>query len=450
MKRTCVAIFLILVFMLTGAMPVFAAPKDPVTMSRAALLMDAKTGKVLYEKNGTAQIPPASLTKIVTCIIVLEELDMDHKVTIPAKATGFQGNNIALAEGEVLTVEQLINATMIYSANDAAVALAIEVSGSEAEFVKKMNEKVKSWGASHTNFLNCNGFTESTEHTSTAEDLAIITEEALKNETFRQLTAKKSYTVPATNKSDERKLTSTNRLLFDEETKIVVDGKERTPKYKGAFGIKTGMMLSSGYCFIAGAKRKDTELIAIVLKDEKEIDRFTDAVTLLDFGFKNYHTYEVIAPGADTGKVKVKNGSQTRVKTQVPHGAYVTLPKEGLESLAGNKVILKDNIKAPIKKGTKVGVVELYEGDQKVGTADVTITRTVKKGGPWTAIYISDFTAYTVFGLIVFIIIAFIFLILRKRKLVRIREEQRRRRREEKARQIAAIREEKRRRGWPY
>lgn len=450
MRKIFVAIFLSVILMLTGVAPVFAVDKDPVTKSQAALLLDSKTGKVLFEKNSTKQIPPASLTKIVTCIIVLEELEMDRKVTIPAEATGFEGNNIELVEGEILTVEQLINATMVYSANDAAVALAIEVAGSEAEFVKMMNKKVKGWGAEHTNFLNCNGFTESTKHTSTAADFAIITEEALKNETFRQLVGKKSYTVPATNKSKERKLTSTNRFLYDEKSKIVVNGKERTPKYEGAFGIKTGMMLSSGYCLIAGAKREDTELIAIVLKDKEEIDRFTDAITLMDYGFKNYYTCELMAPGAETGKVKVKYGSKTRVKTQVEHGAYVTLPKEGLESLADSKIILDKDVEAPIKKGTKVGVVEIYEGEEKVGMADIIITQSVEKGGPWTAIYISDLTAYSVFGFIAFLIVAYILLKIRKRRLMRIREEQRLKRRRRKAMEIAAMREEKRRRNWPY
>ncbi len=450
MRKIFVAILLTVILLIAGAAPVFAVDKDPVIMGEAALLLDAKTGKILFEKNSTKQIPPASLTKIVTCILVLENLEMDQKVTIPAEATGFQGNNINLVEGEVLTVEQLINATMVYSANDAAVALAIEVSGSEAEFVKLMNQRVKSWGATHTNFLNSNGFTESTKHTSTAQDLAIITEEALKNKTFRELVGKESYTLPATNKSGERKLTSTNRLLFDEKSKIVVNGKERTPKYEGAFGIKTGMMLSSGYCLIGGAKRDDTEIIAIVLRDKKEIDRFTDAITLMDFGFKNYHTYEIMAPGTETGKVKVKYGSKTRVKTKVENGAYVTLPTEGLDSLADSKIVLQKDIKAPIKKGTKVGVVEIYEGEEKVDTADITITETVKKGGPWTAIYISDLTVYLVFAFIGLLILSLILLKIRKRKLMKKREAQRLRKRQQKAREIAAMREEKRRRDWPY
>ncbi len=170
----------------------------------------------------------------------------------------------------------------------------------------------------------------------------------------------------------------------------------------------------------------------------------------MDFGFKNYHTYEIMAPGTETGKVKVKYGSKTRVKTKVENGAYVTLPTEGLDSLADSKIVMQKDIKAPIKKGTKVGVVEIYEGEEKVDTADITITETVKKGGPWTAIYISDLTAYLVFAFIGLLILSLILLKIRKRKLMKKREAQRLRKRQQKAREIAAMREEKRRRDWPY
>ncbi|MEG0157481.1 MAG: D-alanyl-D-alanine carboxypeptidase family protein, partial [Anaerovoracaceae bacterium] len=428
MRGKLICLMLALLFLFgAGTTSVFAVAKDPVTSCGAALIIDNKTGEVLYQKNSEAQMTPASLTKIMTCILVLEALDMDKKVTITKEATGFQGNQMELKEGEVLTVEQLVNSLMVYSANDAAVALAIEVAGSEAEFVSLMNQRAEKIGATHTRFLNPNGFTESLEHTTTASDMMLITREALKNETFRKIVSQPGYTVPKTNLSEERVFVSTNRLLFDEETPIVVDGKSRTPKYEGAFGVKTGMMLSSGYCLIAGAKREDTELLAVVLNTKEETDRFVDAISLLDFGFKNFYTYELMAPGADGGKVKVKYGHKTRVKTIVANGAYETLPAEGLTSLASSKIVLDKGVKAPIEKGTKVGVVEIYEGDEKVGEADVVITQDVKKGGPWAALYISDLAFYTVAGVILLLILTILFLRARKKKLERIREEKRRR-----------------------
>jgi D-alanyl-D-alanine carboxypeptidase len=209
-------------------------------------------------------------------------------------------------------------------------------------------------------------------------------------------------------------------------------------------------MALSGECFVGMAKRNGMTLVGITLGCETEEARFTDVAALFDYGFDNYKSFKVLKENETTGTVKVKYGHHTFVETKVPSGAYITMPKSGDESLATTEVKLKDHVEAPIKKGTKVGIVTIYENGKKSGTADVVIAETVKKGGPWAALYISDM-AFAIAAAIIILIIAFIIIIKTKKRNARKRRElERKRQREARARQIAAERMDKERRGWPY
>ncbi|MEA4923182.1 MAG: D-alanyl-D-alanine carboxypeptidase family protein [Eubacteriaceae bacterium] len=452
MKKKSISILIILmVLLVVQAVPVFAAEDDPPkTDCGAALLMDAKTGEVLYESNSTKAMQPASLTKMMTALLVVENLDMNDTVTVPKEAVGITGNNIGLKEGEVFTVEQLLNALMIYSANDAAVALGIKVSGNIDSFLALMNEKAAKLGMNDTHYISPNGLVESTSHITTAKDISIIAREVLRSKTLSKIVCKTKYTIPQTNMSKERKLKSTNKLLYDTKHKIQVNGQTRTPKYEGAEGIKTGFMNASGYCLAAAVERDGTQFIAVVMDAGTDLARYSNAISMLDYGFDNYYTYKLMDKGAECGRVKVKYGHNTFVQTEAAGGAYATLPKQASKDVAESKVSLDSNVKAPIKKGTKVGVVNIYENGEKTGTADIVITKTVKKGGPWSAWYISDIAFIIICAVVLLLIILLIMRGTGRKKRKRKQEFEKRKAREHRAREIAAERADKQRREWPY
>lgn len=441
-KKLIAVLMAIMMFVCFNASVLAADNADegdlPQPQGEAALLIDADSGKIMYEKNSEQEMYPASLTKMMTCILALEKLDLDQKITIPAEAVFPTGNNVRLKEGEVLTVRQLLNALMVYSANDAALALAIEMSGSIEDFAKEMNKKAKEIGCTHTNYINPNGFTNDPVHHTTARDLAKIAQYGLEKKEFRKIVKKTQYTVPADNKNPARTVKSTNLLLRDGAL-----------HYDGTIGVKTGFMALSGYCFVGACEKNGLTMIGVSLNSGNK-QRFADVAEMFDYGVANYKSHELIAKNAGTGKIKVKYGHNTSVDTIAPKGAYVTLPKNADESIADTKIIIKDHVEAPIKKGTKVGTVEIYEDGKKTGESDVVISRSVKKGGPWTALYISDMTFYMAAAAVLILIVLLIIFRVKVRKARKRREIERRRARERKAMQIAMEREDKKRRGWPY
>lgn len=420
------------------AMVSAASGDDPDVKAAAALLIDADSGKVLYEKNSKSEMYPASLTKMMTCILTLENLDLDKEVTIPAEAVFPTGNNINLKEGEKITVKDLVNALMVYSANDAALALAIEVAGSVEEFAKMMNEKAKEIGCTHTNYINPNGFTNDAIHHTTARDLAKIAKYGMEKKEFRKIVGQKKYTVPADNMNKARTVKTTNLLLADGQY-----------HYEGVKGVKTGFMALSGYCFVGAADKDGLNMIGVSL-NSGENQRFVDVANMFDWGAENYKSYELMPKNESCGTIKVKYGHNTFVDTVVPEGAYVTMPKNGDEELADSKTVMKDHVEAPIKKGTKVGVVKIYEDGKKVGESDIVISKTVSKGGPWAALYISDMAFYIAVGVLLLIIVVIMILRARKKRALRRRQEMIRRQRERRAMEIAAERADKERRGWPF
>lgn len=455
MKRL-VLIIIILALSFTQTVPVFAIDEEPETASRAAILMDAKTGEIIYEKNADRVMEPASITKVMTCMLAIENLDPDHKVTI-SRDMDLLGHVMSLKKGEQLTVRQLLYSMMVWSANDAAVVLAEEVSGSVEEFAELSTKRAHELGAENTFYKNPNGLNDVTGHVTTAEDLALICRWAMENRTFREIVSTVRYKVPATEVSEERKFKSTNRLLYDEKNEINVNGRERFPKYKGALGIKTGQTGTAGYCLAGCAKRKGTEYIAVILFAPDDLSRFSDCIELLDFGFDNYHTYRAYKPGEPAGRVKIKNGSKLKVDAEVKDGAYATLSNEGSDSLVSEKIVMRDDLKAPVKKGTRAGTVKLYVDDIKVGEAELVVSESVKKGGPWTAIGISDLAAFIILILLIILFIALLIILIRRanrkkaEKARKRREEEAKKRKEDEAkRRMAEEAENRRRREWPY
>ncbi len=428
-----IAIIIISVLVLINAAPIvsYGATEPPAILAETAVLIDAKTGQVLYDKLMNEQREPASTTKVITALLALENLELNKLVTIDAETPFTEGSRIYLLEGENVTVEQLLYALLLESANDAAVALGKEISGTVPAFAELMNQKAAELGAKNTHFVNPNGLHEE-GHLTTAYDLAMIAREAMKNETFRELVTTYRYIIPATNKQDTRYLYNTNRLIYDERTKVPVNGGQRAAKYEGATGIKTGYTSHAGGCLIAGAKRGDTELICVVLKST-DAGRFGDSIALLDYGFENYKSVKAMDGGTILGEIQVKRGAVKKVEVVAQEDAYTTLPMEASDALVNTKIILDDKVRAPITKGQKVGVVEIYAGDQLVGTVDAITASDIPEGGLLSIIGLSDETAKVVerilASVLILIVLLFAAYVVLKRRQIR----RRRQRRQERA-----------------
>ncbi len=449
-KHSIGIVLLALIFLVSSVHGTFALEEKPEIKSEAAILMDARSGDILFEKNIDQPLHPASLTKILTAIIVLEQLEVDQVITVDAQAAQVGGATMNLKAGEQVSVEQLLHGMLICSANDAAAALALEISGSIEEFSLLMNEKALELGAENTHFVSPNGLTDNPAHQTTAKDMVLITRAAMEYDIFADIVKKESYEMGPTNLSEARVCESTNKLLYDEKTKVEVNGKKRSVKYKHAIGVKTGTTDLAGYCLAAAATKEETTLIAICLKAEEDEQRYQDSLRLLEYGFNNFHSVNIMEEGESCGQIKVKYGHQTKANTAVSTDIIVTLPREGLETVTEKKIILDDKVEAPVKKGTKVGVVEVYEGDEKIRTVDVVLDETVEKGGPWARFYISDLMAQVIAIALGLLLALFLTI-----KAVKARNRRKRalllqRQREKKKERLQQEQEYKRRRNWPY
>ena len=230
----------------------------------SAILIDGDTGQILYDKNPHKKLQPASTTKIMTGILAIEKGNMNDIATVDEEVVHLtDGSHIALEPGEQLKFEDLLNALLIESANDSALAIAKHISGSIDEFVKLMNDKAKEVGALNTNFVNPNGLTDE-NHLTTAYDLSMMAKYAMENDTFKQIVKNYTCTIPKTNKKDEiRYLKSSNKLLYSTK-KIDVNGKIVPIKYEGITGVKTGYTVAAQNCLVASAERENRKLIAVV------------------------------------------------------------------------------------------------------------------------------------------------------------------------------------------
>ena len=429
------------------------AAAAPEIIAEAGILIDGTTGQILYTKNENATLEPASTTKMITCLLAIENLEMDNVVTIDDETPFTEGSRIYLLEDEQITVENLLYALMLESANDAAVALAKEISGSTEAFAVKMNERAKELGATSTNFVNPNGL-HTEGHLSTVHDLAMIAKGCMENETFRTLCSTYYHYIPATNKQDERHMYNTNRLLYDEKTLVPVNGVSVPAKYEGAVGIKTGYTSHAGGCLVAGAERDGTFLIAVVMKST-DAGRFGDSIALFDYGFASYHTVKAADITDDMGRASVKRGAVADVGLELAESAYVTLPIEASSSVLSTKLVLEDERTAPIKKGDELGRLEIYEGESNLlTTVSVLAKEEVGEGTLLSVFGIENHTAYIIYivaGVIVTLMLALtIAYIVLKRRQIRRRRERRAKRAMEIAKQRLEREKDITKRDWRF
>ena len=329
---------------------------------KSAILMEAETGAVLYEQNADEALPPASVTKIMTLLLVMEAVDsgkvsLDDMVTASAYATSMGGSQIYLKEGEQMSLRDMLKSVIIASANDCAVALAEHIAGSEEIFVARMNEKANELGMKNTNFENTNGLDDTAQnHVTSARDIAIMSRELIKHKTVLEYSSMWMDTV----RNGEFGLTNTNRLIRF---------------YKGATGLKTGSTAKAGFCISATAERDGLSLIAVIMASPSRDERNDAAKTLLDWGFANHAMYKGKPNLSET--VRVVGGCSDSVKISAEEFASVVA--KGTENNIEIKIELPESVAAPIRAGDKIGCVKYIQNGKTIGETDICSKESVEK-----------------------------------------------------------------------
>lgn len=337
--------------------PVTADNLKDVT-AYAAILIDARTGRILYEKNPDQKLMPASTTKMMTCILGLENAADDDIVSVDKRAVGEDGSAIYLNEGDQIKMSELLQATMLASGNDGAAAVGYYIGqGSMEKFVEMMNDKAKSIGAVNTHFNNPHGLTDPNHYT-TARDLAKIAAYCYKNPKFRKIVSTKEQQISWVSPADRKDIYgSTNRLLWN---------------YDDVTGIKTGYTDAAGGCLVASAEKNGSSLIAVVLKTSDSRARFTESRALLDFGFKQIASQQTVDTDKLTDTVYVHNGTVSEITVKpVQDFTYPVMKHEKAEDFTYKLNLTKNHIEAPCPAGTKVGTVDLIYHDTVIGSIDM-------------------------------------------------------------------------------
>lgn len=339
---------------------------DFTVNANAAFLMEANTGEILFMQNENDTASPASVTKIMTLLLVCEAIDdgritPDDKISVSAHAASMGGSQVFLKEGELMTVEELLKCTVIASANDAAVALAEHVYGSEENFVNEMNKKAKELKMENTNFENVTGLDDTTEnHYTSAKDIAIMSRELILHDTILKYSSLWQDTI----RNGEFTLTNTNRLVR---------------YYDGCNGLKTGSTDKAGYCISATAKRDGMQLIAVIMGAETRDARNAAARNLLDYGFANFAVYKDSA--RELEKIRILGGKEHSA-TLYTEDFCVLIPKGALKKVEAFYEI-PDTHEAPCRAGDSVGKITYKIDGEVIGTSDIKIKESVDKLSFW-------------------------------------------------------------------
>lgn len=346
MKKLCCMLFAC-ILLCTCVLPAFAEESLPAMQveikAKAGLLMDASTGKVLMAQNAHEKLYPASVTKIMTLLLVTEAIDsgkisITDTVTASREACSKGGSQIWLEEGEQMTVDELLKAAAVASANDACEALGEYVAGSSTAFVKMMNERAKELGMNDTNFENCTGLDDTAEnHKTSAYDIALMSRELLKHQRITNYTTIWMDSL----RGGETELVNTNKLVRF---------------YEGATGLKTGTTSKAGCCVSASAKRDGLHLIAVVLGSDTSDDRFSSARAMLDWGFANYERAELSIDAARIPAVGVLGGITDSVQPVTPDAQQILLEK-GRAGEITQEIDLAAEVEAPVEAGQTLGRV---------------------------------------------------------------------------------------------
>lgn len=348
-------------FRLLGIMLAFAAvfnynigvSKAEVSVSaKSAILLEATTGRVLYEKNAFQKMPMASTTKIMTAIVAIENCDVEETVIVGQNASGIEGSSIWLSVGEKMSLSDMLFGLMLASGNDAAIAIAEHVGGSLEEFVKMMNQKAADIGAYNTNFMNPNGL-PADNHYTTAYDLALISAYAMSMPYFCEIVKTQYKTIPWEGHEWDRVVKNKNKILWN---------------YEGGNGVKTGYTKAAGRCLSAAANRDGMQLVTVVLSAP---DMFNDCMSMMDFGFNNYENRCIIEAGEFVGDVEVEKGVEESFKVNTAKDIYYPMTDSEFDRLE-KRVYIENLLPAPITKGQEVGYIDIWLDENKIHSEKLT------------------------------------------------------------------------------
>lgn len=331
--------------------------------AKSAILMEPYTGEILYEQNSDEKLPPASITKIMSLLLVMEAIDsgsmsLEDIITASEHACSMGGSQIWLEPGEAMTVDELLKAAVIASANDATVALGEAIAGSEEGFVAIMNERASQLGMTNTTFINCTGL-DAEGHITTAHDVAIMSSELIKHQLIKDYSTVWMDSL----RDGKSELVNTNKLVRF---------------YQGTTGLKTGTTSGAGYCLSATAQRDGFELIAVIMGGDTSNDRFNGAKKLLDYGFANY-SFTTVSPEIDKDLcIPVEKGTAPTVSVKPGEDLGVLLKKTDAANIE-RTAVLPEKLRAPVKKGDIIGSVDIYVNGTQIGSIDITAAENVDK-----------------------------------------------------------------------
>ena len=358
-------VFMLVIFM---SFPAFIKA-DNLTLapnSKSAIMLEVSTGEILFEKNSHERLHPASMTKMMSLLLIMESIEkniikLDDMVTVSSNASGMGGSQILLETNEQMSVDDLIKGVTIASGNDAVVALAERIAGTEEEFVNMMNNKVKELGLNDTNFKNSHGL-DAANHYSSAYDMSIIAKELVKHEKILEYS--RIYEMYLRENTDRKIwLVNTNKLVRF---------------YNGVDGLKTGYTKEAGYCLTATAKKNDMRIITVVMGEPDSSTRNSEVTGMLDYAFRQYEIEKLLSKESIIGETLVEKGTNKYVKL-VPTSDVTVLNKKINGKKNATYEVEVDNIIAPVTKGSIVGKLHIKEDDNLTRTIDITVSEDVKK-----------------------------------------------------------------------
>lgn len=358
-----IMLFILLLF------PIFVKAEDLTPNAESGILIEYSTGKILYSKKIDEKLAPASMTKIMTLLLIMEaveegKINLDDNISISTNASSMGGSQVFLEPNTEMKAEELIKSIAIASANDSAVAMAEAISGTTANFVSRMNSRAKELGCKNTNFKNVHGLDEE-GHYSTAYDMSLIARELLKHEQILKYTSTYEAYLNKPNGTSTW-MVNTNKLI---------------KYYTGLDGLKTGFTKTAGYCLTSTAKRNDMRLISVVMKEPSSQVRNSETISLLNYGFSNYKIKTILKKNQKLGTIEVQNGKKELADITILEDAT------NLESINDNKEysfnIVTDKVKAPLKKGDKVGTLELTEQGTVIKRLNITVKENIPKANIW-------------------------------------------------------------------
>lgn len=358
-----IILFILLLF------PIFVKAEDLTPNAESGILIEYSTGKILYSKKIDEKLAPASMTKIMTLLLIMEaveegKINLDNNIPISTNASSMGGSQVFLDPNTEMKAEELIKSIAIASANDSAVAMAEAISGSTTNFVSRMNSRAKELGCKNTNFKNVHGLDEE-GHYSTAYDMSLIAKELLKHEQILKYTSTYEAYLNKPNGTSTW-MVNTNKLI---------------KYYTGLDGLKTGFTKTAGYCLTSTAKRNDMRLISVVMKEPSSQVRNSETISLLNYGFSNYKIKTILKKDQNLGTIEVQNGKKELADITILEDAT------NLESINDNKEysfnIVTDKVKAPLKKGDKVGTLELTEQGTIIKRLNIIVKENIPKANIW-------------------------------------------------------------------